>query len=167
MTVVDGPETIAHILRDDNRWDTSNHSGTIETNSGTFDLNTTRPTVMIIQDLKEAVAGSTNNIYIHEISDTFDYTEYHTRKGYDGRIRLAILIRGTTRPDTLARYHEVKRILGGLATSIGQVTLPTGYTNCFNHLWVLGKQDRSDNINNFHMISLDMELVSIRIVLGT
>lgn len=168
MTVVDPPITILVALDEGDRWDTSNHTGIVATpNMGNITLDTTKPNIQIIYDFKQIQQGQTNNIFILETSDVTDFSQYSQRKRYNHPIKLSVTIAQANRPNVLAKYWEARRILETLSTTIGAMSLPLGYTNCFDELWVLGKRDNSDQGDNLHMITMDIELKSYGVVLAT
>ncbi len=168
MTVVDPPITILVALDEGDRWDTSNHSGIVATpRLGNITLDTTKPNIQIIYDFKQIQQGQTNNIFILETSDVTDFSKYATRRRYDHPIRLSVIIAQANRPNLLAKYAEARRILETLSTTIGAMILPSGYTNCFNQLWILSKRDNSDQGDNLHMITMDVELKSFGVVVAT
>ncbi len=166
-SIKDKPLVIKTALDDGDRWATSNHTGTY-TNDLVTDkaLNETKPTIRVIYDLKIALQGATNHIFIFQVSDLNDLIPYATGNRKDENGRMRVIIRAATRPDMLTRLREAERILETLRTTIGNITMPSGYVNCFNQVWILNRIDRSDEDRKFHYGELDVDVRSIGVVLA-
>lgn len=167
-SIVDPPTTVEVILDQGSRWQTANHSGNVEApHLGTVALNSTKPQIVIIYDYKLSLQGAINTIFLLEITDIFNYSEYHQKKRYDSDVRIDVICKHGTRPDVLAISQEAKRVIETVSTSIGDISLPNGYNNCFSQIWVLRKRDESDKAGNLHMIVYEIVLRHIAIELAT
>lgn len=160
-SIKDKPLVIKTALDDGGRWDTSNHTGTYSNDLGSGTLNTEKPTIRVIYDLKRALQGATNHIFVYQVTDLNDLAPYSTGNRKDENGRMRVIVRASSRPDMLARLREAERILETLRTTIGDITMPSGYINCFNQVWILSRNDRSDEDNKFHYGELDVEVRSI------
>jgi len=166
-SIKDKPFIIKTALDDGSRWDTSNHTGTYTNDiSTTVALNTTKPTIRVIYDGKVALQGATNHIFVLQVSDINDLIPYDTGNRKDENGRMKVIVRATTRPDMLARLREAERILETLRTTIGDITMPSGYVNCFNQVWIIDRTDRSDENNQFHYGELNVEVRSIGVAMA-
>ncbi len=165
-SIKDKPFVIKTALDDGSRWNTANHTGTYTNDIGSGTLNTTKPIIRVIYDHKIALQGATNNIFVLQISDVNDLEPYDTGNRKDENGRMKVIIRASSRPDMIARLREAERILETLRTTIGDVVMPSGYTNCFNQVWIINREDRSNEDNNFHYGELDVEVKSIGVALA-
>lgn len=166
-TIVDGPTTVEVILDQGSRWLTANHTGNIEApHLGTIALNSTKPQIVIIYDYKQSLKGAINTIFLLEITDIFNYSNYSQKKRYDSDVRIDVICKHADRPNVLAISQEAKRVIETVSTSIGNVTLPSGYNNCFSQIWVLRKRDESDKSGNLHMIVYEIVLKHIGVALA-
>lgn len=165
--IKDKPFVIKTALDDGGRWQVANHTGTY-TNDIVTDqaLNIVKPTIRVIYDAKIALQGATNNIFVLQISDNNDLTLYDTGNRKDENGRMKVIIRAASRADMLARLREAERILESLRTTIGDITMPSGYDNCFNQIWILSRTDRSDENNKWHYGELDIDVRSIGVALA-
>lgn len=158
-TIVDSATTIQVLLDQGGRWLTANHSGTIAApNLGNVVLDTAKPDITIIYDYKQAIKGALNTIFILEISDVDDYSRFATRNRKDADVRLDIICKHGTRPDMLAISQEAERIIQTMRSEIANMTLPSGYNNCFNLLWTIRRRDESDKGDNLHMKIIEIVL---------
>ena len=166
-SIKDKPFVIKTALDDGSRWNTDNHTGTytndIDTNKA---LNETKPKIRVIYDAKIALQGATNHIFIFQVSDINDLAPYHTGNRKDENGRMRVIIKAATRQDMLTRLREAERILETLRTTIGDITMPSGYVNCFNQIWILNRTDRSDEGGKWHYGELDIDVRSIGVVLA-
>lgn len=165
--IIDGPTTIQVALDQGGRWLTANHTGTIAApNLGNVVLDTTKPDITIIYDYKQAIKGALNTIFILEISDVVDYTRFAVRNRKDEDVRIDLICKHGTRPDMIAIAREAERIVETLRSTIGDMTVPSGYNNCFNLMWVLRKRDESDKGDNLHMKVIEIVLQHRGLVLA-
>lgn len=166
-SIKDKPFVIKTALDDDGRWNTANHTGTYTNDIDTDKaLNETKPTIRVIYDAKVALQGATNNIFVFQVSDISDFIPYNTGNRKDENGRMRVIVRAASRPDMITRLREAERILETLRTTIGDITMPSGYVNCFNQVWVINRTDRSDEANKFHYGELDVEVRSIGVALA-
>lgn len=166
-SIKDKPFVIKTALDDGGRWQVANHTGTysndIVTNQA---LNIVKPTIRVIYDAKIALQGATNHIFVLQVSDINDFNPYQTgsRKNENGRMK--VIVRAASRADMLTRLREAERILETLRTTIGNITMPSGYVNCFNQVWILNRTDRSDENNKWHYGELDIDVRSIGVAMA-
>lgn len=166
-SIKDKPFVIKTALDDGGRWKVSNHTGTYTNDISTDKaLNIVKPTIRVIYDAKMALQGATNHIFILQISDVNDLNPYNTGNRKDENGRMKVIVRAASRPDMLARMREAERILETLRTTIGNITMPSGYVNCLNQVWIIDRTDRSDENNKFHYGELNVEINSIGVVLA-
>ncbi len=166
-SIKDKPFVIKTALDDGDRWTVENHSGTY-TNDIVTDqaLNIVKPTIRVIYDAKIALQGATNHIFVLQTTDLNDFNPYQTGNRKDENGRMKVIVRAASRADMLTRLREAERILETLRTTIGDITMPSGYVNCFNQVWVLDRKDRSDEKAKFHYGELDVEVKSIGVALA-
>ncbi len=166
-SIKDKPFVIKTALDDGGRWTVGKHTGTytndIVTNKA---LNVVKPTIRVIYDAKIALQGATNHIFILQTSDVNDLIPYHTGNRKDENGRMKVIVRAASRADMLTRLREAERILETLRTTIGNITMPSGYVNCLNQIWILNRTDRSDENSKFHYGELDIDTKSIGVVLA-
>lgn len=166
-SIKDKPFVIKTALDDGGRWKVANHTGTYTNDIVTDEaLNGTKPTIRVIYDAKIALQGATNNIFVLQITDLNDLIPYETGNRKDENGRMKVIIRAASRPDMLTRLREGERILETLRTTIGDITMPSGYVNCFNQVWIRSRTDRSDEDNKFHYGELDVEVKSIGVAMA-
>lgn len=166
-SIKDKPLVIKTALDDGGRWLVANHTGTYTDALGTdTPLNIVKPKIQIIYDEKQVLLGATNNIFILQTADRNDLIPYSTGNRKDEYFRGKIIVRASTRPDMLTRLREAERILETLRTTIGDITMPSGFINCFNQVWILDRRDRSQEANKWHHGELDVEARSIGVALA-
>ena len=167
-TIIDPPTTVQVMLDGESRWNIANHSGTVDTpNKGPILLNEEKPHITIIYDEQQVLEGAINNIYILQVTQVPDYSNYATRRRRDENVKLSVTTKAGTRPDVLAKFQEARRIFETLSISIGSMIMPTGYNNCFSQVWVTNIREQSDTVKNHHQIAMDVELRHIGVVLAT
>lgn len=166
-SIKDKPFVIKTALDDGGRWQVANHTGTYTNDIVTDEaLNIVKPTIRVIYDAKIALRGATNHIFVLQVSDVNDLIPYDTGNRKDENGRMKVIIRAASRADMLARLREAERILESLRTTIGDITMPSGYVNCFNQIWILNRTDRSDENNKWHYGELDIDVRSIGVALA-